>query len=309
MNRFIITILVILTGTAVFSAPGSAGQDEPSALLIQPKGSVMYSPDGETWKKVRRNHFLFEGWLVKTGPDGSCKLVNQETGMIESVGNESRIRVHLQKTTVISGKISEPEPAANFISLLKRKFARVQKYSAIKRHSGITRKTGLKTVREITLSEDYPDMVWENPGPEYSYRLVVGNETFDVPGSDSDMIRFGLSRITPGDSDYYVQVIRKGEVSYTPEKKGRIRWLSQAETESFREEAERVRQTDSEGFLLGNFMDDHGFKVPAMDAYRKFLKQNPDANEMRPFLIKVLGDLKLETLKHAELAAYHSRTE
>ncbi|MDM8552374.1 hypothetical protein QUF72_19975 [Desulfobacterales bacterium HSG2] len=308
MNRFL--IVFTLAAALIFSTVASASpQKDPLALLIQPKGTVMYSPDGERWKNVRRNRFLFEGWHVKTGSDGFCKLLNQETGMIESVESNTRVEIRTGGANVVRGTISEPKPAANFMSLLKRKFAKVQKYSAVKRHHKERAETELKTVREITLSRDYPDLVWENPGPKYSYRLVVGEEVFDVPGTRGDMIRFKLSRTNPGLSDYHVQVIRDGEVAYTPEEKGRIRWLSQSEMKSFREKAERIRQTDPDGFLLGSFMDDHGFKIPAMDQYRKFLSQNPDANEMRPFLIKVLGDLKLETLKQAELAVYHARTE
>ena len=308
MNRTI-TVL-ILTATVLFSSPAmTLSRNEPVALLIQSKGKVMYSPDGITWKNVRRNRFLFEGWHVKTASDGSCKLINQQTGMIETVEVNTHVKIFAKATKAVMGMISTPEPASDFMSLLKRKFAKVQKYSAIKRHSKYKARAELETVRKITLSRDYPDLVWENAGSEYSYRLVIGKNIFDIPASDNDMIRFPLNRMPSGPSDYYVQLIRNGEIAYTPEKKGRIHWMSDAEIKEFREEETRIRETDPAGFLLGNFMDDRGLKVAAMDLYRKFIAENPDANEMRPFLIKIFGDLKLRTLKDAEMAVYHGQSK
>lgn len=309
MNKFIKTVCILFMALLGMAAIASSEDDGPVALLIQPKGEVMYSGDGKTWKMVNRNHFLFEGWRVKTGADGFCKLVNNETGMIESVKGNTEIEILSQGIKAVKGTISAPEHSSSFMSMLKRKFAKVQKYAVIKRRPKDPKRIRLKTAKEITLSEDYPELVWENVGPEYSYRLVVGKKTFDVPASDRDMARFSLSGIEPGQFDYHVRVFCNGELVYKPGKKGRLHWMSDDEMESLRNQEEDIQQTDPDGFLLGNFMDDHGLKVPAMDLYRKFLSKNPDANNMRPFLLKVLSDLNLETLKKAELKAYHSQAE
>ena len=63
------------------------------------------------------------------------------------------------------------------------------------------------------------------------------------------------------------------------------------------------------GFLLGNVLDEYGFKVAAMDRFREFLSENPDINEVRPFLMKVYDDLKLRHLKQAEALLYYQQKQ
>jgi len=308
MNKFIRTVF-ILAMAVLFSTPATAAsEDDPLVLLIQAKGKVMYSADGNRWKNVRRNKFLYEGNRVKTGGDGACKLISQETGMIERIGGNTAVEIRAEGTKALKGMISEAEHAGSLTGFLKRRFAKVQKYTAIQRRARSGDQTELETVRDITLSEDYPDLVWENVGPEYAYQLIVGEKVFDVPDSREAMVRFRLSRMEPGQYDYSVQVLYDGEILYAPENKGRLRWLSDAERRSLRERESSVRQVDPDnGFLLGSFMDKQGLKVTAMDQYRKFLTENPDANEVRPFLIKVFDDLKLEGLREAEAILYKQK--
>ncbi|MDM8517287.1 hypothetical protein QUF76_13885 [Desulfobacterales bacterium HSG16] len=59
------------------------------------------------------------------------------------------------------------------------------------------------------------------------------------------------------------------------------------------------------GFLMGSLMEKRGLKVAAMDQYRRFLSESPDADETRPFLIKILNELKLEKLEKREMEMHH----
>ncbi|MDM8522043.1 hypothetical protein QUF80_01625 [Desulfococcaceae bacterium HSG8] len=305
MSNFFRTLLILAAAVLLCTNMTAASENEPSVFLIQADGKVMYSEDGKTWKNIYRNKFLYKGDRLKTGNDGTCKLINHQTGVAESVGSNAEIEILANGTKALKGLLSEAEQSTSLMGFLKRKFTKSQKFAAITRRTRSQKHVELKTVRNITLSEDYPDMVWENVGIEYSYQLIVGEKMFDVPASCDALVRFALTPISPGQSDYSVQVLYNGEILYEPGKKGKLNWLSDAEKNSFREKKQLVQEVDPDnGFLLGSFMYEQGLKVAAMDQYRKFLFENPDANEARPFLIQVLNDLKLKTLKEAEAVVY-----
>ncbi|MDM8523011.1 hypothetical protein QUF80_06515 [Desulfococcaceae bacterium HSG8] len=301
-------IMLILAGTLLFCTTAFAGGDKPVVLLIEAKGKVMYSANGETWKDVRRNKFLFEGWRVRTGNDGSCKLLNQRTEMLEPVGGNTELEIRARETKVTKGDALKPEPAKTLAGFLNRKFAKVQKYTSLRRYGKAKRGIKLATAANITLSDGFSDLVWESAGPEYSYRLTVGEKFFDVPKSGAKIIRFKVPRIAPGNYKYRVQLLFEGEVAYTPGEMHSLRWLSAAELENFRAEERRIHEVaPNNGFLIGNLMDEHGFKVAAMDQYRTFLSENPESDEVRPFLVKVLNELELKELEESETGIYQSR--
>ncbi|MEZ4526731.1 MAG: hypothetical protein R2941_12495 [Desulfobacterales bacterium] len=300
---YILSVLMIL-GLPVFPA---MADDTPLAMIIDAKGEVAYSPDGAAWKPVNRNKFLFEGWRVKTGEGSVCKLLKHQSEMIEVLAGGTEVEMEAAQTKVLSGNISDTRPARSFGAFLKRRFASVQKYT-VTRSLKPARDIRLKTAREITLSEDYPDLVWDNPGSEYSYQLFVGDKMFEIPGTHKDMVRFPVPGPFPGENSYCVNVLYKGEVLYAPADRNVLKWLSDEEKKAFHQELARILEIapDNE-FLMGVFMEEKGFRVVAMDRYRNFLEENPDADEVKPFLLRVLGDLELEKLKKAEMAGLHDR--
>ncbi len=166
----------------------------------------------------------------------------------------------------------------------------------------------LTTAGDITLSDDYPDLVWENPGSRYGYQLIVGEKVFEIPGAEGDMIRFSLPRMDPGLFQYVIQVLFDGEIIYAPRKKNILRWMAEDEKQALNKEIQRIDDiAPGNGFLMGNLMDERGLKVAAMDQYREFLSEYPDAHETRPFLIKVLNELKLGKIEKTEIKKYRSQ--
>ncbi|MGE0083610.1 MAG: hypothetical protein AB7S75_04250 [Desulfococcaceae bacterium] len=300
MSKFI-RILSVSILVWAYTFPAAAAEN-PLAMIIDAKGDVAYSPDGQTWKPVNRNKFLFEGWHVKTGADSVCKLLKHRTDTIEVLTAGTEIETTAGLTKVLQGNISDTRPARSFSAFLKRRFASIQKYT-VTRSEKSGRDIRLKTARNITLSEDYPDLVWDSPGPEYTYQLFVGDKMFNVPGTEKDMVRFRVPRPSPGEIPYCVNVLYKDEVLYAPEDRNTLKWLSDEEKKTFHQELARMLEIAPDNrFLLGVFMEDNGFRVVAMDYYRDFLSENPDAAEVRPFLLRVLGDLNLENMKKAEMA-------
>ena len=298
--------LVMMILFIFFSAGASASGETPVVLLIEAKGNVEYSADGQTWKKVSRNKFLFENWRIKTGEDGNCMLLNQQTEMLEPVNSNTELEIRKEGTRVIRGSVSESETARDIAGFLKRKFAKVQKYTGITRYGRQDENIRLETVEEITLSEDYPDLVWENAGQQCDYQVIVGKKFFEVPGSTEDVIRFPLHSLEPGQFKYAVQVLYDGEIVYAAQNKNNLRWLNDAEKSSLRKEMQRIEDVAPDnGFLLGNLLDERGLKVAAMDQYIRFLSQEPAADEIRPFLIRVLNELKLGRMEKIEMEKFH----
>lgn len=303
-----IKILAMLGVITFFSTAGAVSQDTPVVMVIEAKGSVFYSPDGQTWKKIHRNKFLFENWRVKTSSSGTCMLLNKQTEMLESVGINTELEVSSKGIKIISGTVSPLEPAKDITGYLKRKFIDVQKITGINRHDRISDRVMLLTAEDIALSDDYPEMVWENAGAKYDYQLVLGEKIFKVPGSEDDIIRFKLTGMEPGIYQYAVQVLFKGEIIYAPHKKNKLTWLSHAETaELDKEKQDILKIAPGNGFLMASLLDKRGLKIAAMDQFRRFLSENPNDDETRPFLIKILRELKLEKAEKAEIERLHTR--
>lgn len=307
------TVICFITAVilACLAVPVMAAEN-PVAMLIDAKGGVFYSPDGEIWKSVNRNKFLFEGWRVKTGKDGVCKVLKQQSDMIEVLATGTEVEIGSESTRVLHGNISDTRPARSLNGFLQRKFAGVQNHTGVQRSAKTGRDPHLETIKNITLSADYPDLVWENIGPEYSYQLYVGDNVFDVPGTEEKTVRFRLPKMEAGENDYCVNVIYKGEVLYAPEERNSIQWLSEEKKSGFYQELAAILEIAPDNhFLLGRFMDEKGFTVVAMDSYRKFMEDNPDdAHEAGYFLNRVFEKLKLEKLKKEKgLAKYPEQQE
>ncbi|QTA77914.1 Uncharacterized protein dnl_01160 [Desulfonema limicola] len=304
----IIKAFVILSAITLFSSGAAALQDGPVAMLIEAKGSVFYSPDGRTWKDVNRNKFLFESWRVKTSENGTCMLLNRHTEMLEPVNSNTELEISSKGTRIIAGTAAQYEPAKNLAGYFKRKFADIQKFTGVNRYGKTYGKVTLATAKDITLSDDYPEMVWENAGTKYDYQLTVGKKVFQIPGSKRDIIRFKLTDMEPGSFKYSVQVLFDDEIIYAPQKNNTLKWLSNDEKSVLnKEKLDIVKIAPDNGFLMGSFLDEKGLKVAAMDQYKRFLSDNPDADEIRPFLIKVLNELELGKAEKAEMEKLHSK--
>ncbi len=301
-TRFFLILLLVLLNTT----PAICDNKGPVIFMIQAKGEVLYSADGVEWNLVNRNKFLYNGWQIKTGVDGSCKLIDRETELVQTINSNSHIKIDDGRVIVIKGSVSASKKPEDLFGFFKRKFTIVQKYMTVKRAIDQHPKKILKTIRKITLSRDYPELVWQNLGPEFSYQIVIGDKIVGVPPTNNDIVRCKIDYLTPGDHFYYVKVLYKGEVIYIPKRKGVIKWLSDEECQKIREaEKKSGLIAPGNGLVTGNILDEHGLKVAAMDQYVKFLKENPDVNEIRPFLIKIYNELQLKKKSNKEAALYN----
>lgn len=305
-NRKFLIILAVVSYCLITDSAFS--ENTPVVMIVEAKGTVLYSPDGQTWKEVYRNKFLFENWRVKTGKNGTCMLLNKNTEMLESVDNDTELQVSGKGTKILRGRILESKSAKDLAGYFKRKFIDVQKYAGASRYAKTPDKITLSLAQEITLSEDYPEMAWENTGERYDYQLVVGEKMFQAPGSEGNVIRFQLTGMIPGRFNYAVRVLFDGEIIYATREKNKLTWLSNSERNAIdRQKMDILKIAPDNGFLMGLFLDEKGLKIGAMDQFKKFLIENPNSNETRLFLIKVLNELKLEKAAKMERKKLHAR--
>ena len=297
-------VLVIATGTAF-----AAG---PVAKITQIEGNVEFSRDGENWRVVTRNKYLFPGYQVRTASNGSAKVLNQGSGVTHDLGASTTIAVSDDDIDVVDGSnFSEPADAGgSFWQALVNKFSTTQRYTTVRRsvkRDGDAVRIG--TARNVTLSPEFNELVWTNVGPEYAYRLTIGDEVVDVqPSSTGEMIRYEVEGLEPGTHSYQVEVLLDGEVEYTPRRPSELVWLSSGEEAEILAELEAIRMDPvrNDAFVIADFLESQQMLVGAMDVYREYFSEYPEDNDMRPFLIKSYHDLKLLTLKEKEAITYNT---
>ena len=309
--RHLILSLAVALATLGLGTSAMA-KEPPIAKIVQVEGEVEYTRNGRTWSKVRRTKYLFDGYRIRTGSDGSGKLINQESGMAQKLGSASEVIVATAGIELVKGNLSEPqEETTSIFQSLLNKFARAQRYTTVRRSvtSGDEPvcNNKVRTIRAVTLSEEYPDLVWRNACPEFSYKLVINDETYDIPAqSTAEMIRFTVTDIEPGEHSYRVEVLDRDGTVYIPRSDSAFVWMDRKET---KEMAKVLREVGDDIFVSTSLLEEAGLHVAAMDMYRDYFQENPDDNDMRPMLIQSYQELKLTNLRESEARLYNAGLE
>ncbi|MBF0625558.1 MAG: hypothetical protein HQL82_12215 [Magnetococcales bacterium] len=317
--------------SGVVLASAALADGAPVMMLIQVKGDVQFSKNGSEWKKLDRNKLLFAGVQVKTGADGSGLLINQVDGTQNTLGGDTVVKVTDKGAEALSGSgLSAPGKAdGTLLSGVNNRFTQAQRYTTVRRSvkkdagseeakedgegkEGETKGKGPKihTAKELTAGPSFSELVWENPGPEYSYELVIDGQSQTIAGSQGPMVRHRVSGLSAGSHNYLV-ILKKGDaVVFKPRKPGTLHWLDDARDQAIQAELKSLESAaPGDQFLAGSLLESKQLIVAAMDRYQKHLEQHPDDNELRPFLVKTYHDLKLMALKKAAAAEYLQKME
>ncbi len=304
-----LTLLVSLM-MAVFSGQVSA-KEPPVAKLVQIEGEVEYSRNGTKWNPVRRTKYLFPGYRIRTGKDGSGKLIDQESGLSQALGANSEVEIGGSGIQLVAGSLSEPEEeSVSLFQSLMNKFAKAQRDTTVRRsvtdgENACNNK--VRTIKAVTVSPNHPDLVWRNACPEFSYKLVINGDAIDIPAqSTSEMIRFSVADVKAGEHTYRVEVLDKDGTVYIPKKDSKFVMMSEKEEKEVQED---LGMFGDDVFLATNYLEQNGMYVAAMDAYRDYFQENPDDNDMRPLLIQPYQDLKLSNLRESEARLYNAGLE
>ncbi len=308
MPRLRIASLLLLFFGSFFGSVTLANS-VPLANVTQAQGSVQFSSGGESWREVTRAKYLFEGYHVRTGSSSSAEVIDHASGRARVLGANSVIAIRDGAVVLVSGELSEPGEARGDIwKALENQFAKAREHTRLRHGVRQDEPVKVATSGAITVSQTYPELVWENVGPGYGYRLVVDDDAFEVPiASTEEMIRFALPDLAPGEHAFMVQVMLGGEVIYTPRGRSTLAWLSAEENREYLSAEKGLREdSDDDAFVVAPFMGARGFLVPAMDSYRSHFQSNRGDNDMRPLLIKAYDDLMLFDLKRKEAIAYNA---
>jgi hypothetical protein len=270
---------------------------------------VEYSRDGERWRPVSRAKYLFEGYQVRTGEDGGAVVINQVSGKARDLGANALIAIDAGGARVVRGELAEPQSAiGSFFQALYNKFAKAQRYTTVRR--GMERPEDFRTARSVTLAPQFPDLVWERVGPQYTYRLTIGDRVFEVPGNgQGDMVRFTVPELEPGEYDYKVELLLNGEVIAEPSARRmpELVWLDEDAAAEVNARLHTLQQDPvNDEIVYASYLEDQGLLVAAMDQYHTFFAQYPEEMELKPYLMKVYGDLRLESLRSREALAARS---
>jgi hypothetical protein len=303
---FIVGVMVATLPLPLFAA------DPPVSMLMQVVGTVEHSRDGATWKPVTRNKYLFAGDIVRTGSDGSAKLVDQASNTAQTIASNSQVEVAGAALKVVSGKLSAPEAASgDLVAGLGNRFAEAQRYTTVRRSVQKEAATiKLRVVQQVTLSATYPELAWQSFGKQYSYVATIDGVAYPVSGTEDAAVRLRVPELTAGHHAFSVAVLEGGQKIAESDKDGGIIWLSAAEDKALADQVARIRAINpKDDFSVANQLDEKGVIVAAMDLYRKYFDENKDDNEMRPLLIRAYNELKLVDLKQREAQVYNDRLQ
>ena len=146
----------------------------PIGMLANPQGKVEYTKNGKKWKKVRRNKFMYKGYMVRLGADSSVQFINQNTGESIALTANSEAKVTPEGLEAVKGELGAKE-TNDLLSGMSKKFAKTQKYTTVRRSAkkeGIQLKPGHHVV-----TPDFPEIGWESVGSTYSSVCTLGRKT------------------------------------------------------------------------------------------------------------------------------------
>lgn len=303
----------VITALALLAlAHVSVQASGPVARVTEVQGTIEFSRDSDRWESVTRTKYLFPGQYVRSGSNSSATVINQATGEISTLGDGTTIRVVDGNVEVVAGRNFgvQQQASGGFWQAMRNKFATTQRYTTVRRSvRSADDQPQVDTARNITVGSEWPELVWSNAGPEYAYRLHVGDMTFDIPpSSTSEMIRFRLPELPSGEHTYAVEVMLDGETVYAPRRRSTLKWLDAERTAAIKAELDAMRADPvrNDPFLIADFFEEKDLLVAALDTYRGFFSSYPEENDMRPFLIKAYHDLRLVDLREKEAITYNT---
>ncbi|MDP6096573.1 MAG: hypothetical protein QGG67_11435 [Gammaproteobacteria bacterium] len=295
--QLLLCSIMILVSTQQGWAQGS-----PIARAVPLEGTLEYKKGDNNWAAVTRPKYLFETYSIRTLENSSARLVllSDNTSALLSAYSEAEIRG--SSIVVVRGEMGETEDENNTIlASLSTKFENAQRFITVRRQSPCDEM--VRPANAISLSNEYPELVWKNACPTYSYRLTVGSSSFDVPpAGEADLVRYAVSGLGSGEYEYKIEVLDRGRTLYSPRSSSTLVWIDDATSTEL---STALDQLDNDIFLMADLLESLNLLIPALDLYREFFNSNTEDNDMRPFLIMSYAGLGLQDLQADEARLYN----
>jgi hypothetical protein len=299
----IVISLSLIVGTLLYG-----GTKDPVAVLFQVKGDVKYSKNGNDWKKIRRNKFLFSGYQIQSGDNGSGIVTNHISGKDSVLLPNTTLVVTADGLEVKSGQLTDSKESDELIAGLMKRFNRSQSYTTVRR-SAVQNAYEFDIVRHMILTHDYPYLVWENLDEKFRYELSVGTDIYLIESSKDAIVRV---KVIPFADSREIKIrVLNGDILVTElqpyKQRGAlihhtVRWMTDEEKKEFDASIQTVLETHPDNsFILGSFFEKEEMWTAAMDHYKRYLDENPEEIEMTPYLFRVYKKLKLQKAYDDEL--------
>lgn len=279
----------------------------PIGKLVSFEGFVEVSSDGVNWRVADRARNLFPGYLVRTGKDSRAQIV-ETLGKEEhtrEVGPFSTVEVTRDGARLLPGSLSEARGQTGifgFLSALERKFSRDQRYTTVRRN--LVDVTRVKTPRDVVLSADYPELVWQNAGAAFRYRLLVDGQAIDVPAAaaEQDFVSVSVPTQTGGSHAFLIEVMAAdGSRAFADNAEGTLTWLPPEQSSTLvAQHRAMLEDRTKDDLQIVEFLLENGLLVQAMLHARAYSRDNPDDAYMSQQLAKTYTLLELEAMQKRE---------
>ena len=303
--RSSIGIVLLLIAVSLPQAGLAADSQLPAARVTAWAGTVEYSNDrGSSWRPVEWRKYLLPGYRLRTGADGTATLQRLPDREQQQVGVNTVVEVEPEEIHLWSGELSAPRiERGSTTQALWARFQLHQRFMSTRRsHIDWHVPERAQLARTLKVDRHHPEVVWHHAGPGYGYRLVVGEQSFEIaPMAAPEFIRFSLPELPPGEYDARVSVLYGDEVVFEPRRSSKLIWSDRRETRAH--QRQRKDLADDPASLAAWQLDNH-YRVAAMDTLRDWHQQHPHSREIRPLLAVAYGELRLGQLQGQEREAW-----
>ncbi len=288
------------------AVPAGAAARAPVAKVTEFTGNVEFTTDGQRWRPLKRAKLLFNGYRVRTGANGTATVIGQGDDAY-LLAPRAVVAVEGRTLRVLSGQAARPQQEAGlaaFFGDLTRRFVSRQRYTTVRRN--VTDTWQVLTPDHVSASPDYPTLVWQNGGEGVRYRVHVGDKVIDVPAASAraPYVSHALAGVAPGTHALRIEVLDAGgTVRYVDPNGGELVWIDATQSAAIKARHEAMLEdptmTDED---IAKYLSSKGLLVPAMDHCRDYLQESPEDEAMSLAYLKVLKELRLDTL-HAKQVA------
>ncbi len=299
MKKFVVLLIVMMyIGTFAY-----AGTRDPLAVLSNSSGDVTYSKDGQKWKKVRRNKFLYKNYQVRV--NGSCTVCLQIDGSCVKFKDFNKFTVTENGLVVSHGNFEKIHQQSQLMSGLMKRFTKAQSYTTVRRSA---KGAFFKPFRTMTLTDKYPKL-YLHKQPNSTYDVIIGGETITTDSIyDDDNIVIVKVPKFEGSRFVSIKITRNGktETFHRYSKRGRQQPITVSWSNELDKKANKIFEETGNKFLVGAYYESKGAYVAALDNYNAYLQEN-DELEMAPYSFRILKKLKLITRYKNELEKWKQK--
>jgi len=278
----------------------------PLALLINIEGKVELSKNGQAFKEINtKDRFILDGYHIQTGADGSGTIIFLQQENMCKIEPNSHIEIINGYIKKVNGKFQDLPSSEKVLEDIDRQYLHAMKYT-MSRKSSDKKKVDVTLPRSLSICKDFPLLVWENCGSEYTYRLTVGSNTYDVPATQDNVVRFTLPELKPGQYKFSVEVLQGGEIVYKPKRTKKLEILADDAIAGLKKAKDTIDKIAKGNLLLlGIQLEGADINASAFDVYDRYFKAHPDDNELRPFFIRACHSLKLKDVKMDQINLFN----